>query len=375
MNDKESFSLQKTNDFPDDNSDGFFADKKNKTTIDDVIDDEQVASENDDHAMEKTLDEDQADELQVNNNVDDIGEIESINFEDISGKNSEEIEEETEEEEEFSNYSSQADPERPKSAIVKKLGLAFVLISTVSGGYLFASWKGYVSPVLNPFIVDENGTVDTRQTALITKLTLQLNDLKNQQQIVLDEMAEQKRIVSDVTVKKLNALDKDLTEFKYLTDTKFKMQTSLSEANEDLINNKHAALMSVLNETKMMSTTINDKQDKLISDLRKNVSRVNNSRATYAANAKASPIKKASAKKTSETINDKVITSFGGYRLTNTYSWSSQFVAVLSNSSGESFQVSRGNNLGSSTVTEVQNQYLIISDNLHNKTYKLVKGK
>jgi len=264
------------------------------------------------------------------------------------------------------------------SSLAKKVTLITLAITAVGGGYLWASQKGYVTTAFNPFINEDHIDVDAQQNSELMKLQLRLKDLETNLALAVSASQEEKLEINSQLETVHNKFNK-MNNFIEINKTEIKRRTEENKlriiANENDLGEKFIGITDLSNKYNIISSELN-KQNRLYKEIQKKVS--SQSKKTNVVKPKKSkPIKAVNHNQNGDKItsNEYVeVDSYKGLKLNNTFHWSSQVVAVLTDSMGTSFQVSKGNKLGHATILDVHDGYLLVKDEVSNKKYKLRRG-
>lgn len=267
--------------------------------------------------------------------------------------------------------------------VLKRIFIGGTLVASIGATYLFADQNGYIEMVTNSFKSGEDTSeLDVKQNELITKMQLVISDLEKDITNLKKSNSNLESKLKEAAILRGN-ISTGITDFKGEYNHYKEYSTGILNENMNRSTNnlkyveelKLASLKSINSnaENSIIVKALQVKIDSVLSQVNSVKDKTNKIESKFNSTPRRAATK--SVKSTPVVITGPIsINSYSGLKLAQIFHWSTQKIAVLSDSAGTSIQVSKGNKLGNATITEITDSYVYIRDDLTSDIYKLVKG-
>ena len=266
--------------------------------------------------------------------------------------------------------------------IIKRIFVGGVFLIGVGSSYIWADKNGYVSMVMNTFKSEEvTSEIDIKQNEMITKFQLVTSDLKKEIEEIKSFNStelENTHGIQNKLQSQVASLKSEYENYKTLSQRMIVNNKSKSENNsEDIEQLKTTSLRSIndTSENKILIDTLQKEIDRVVGKVNTVNAKTNKiqRKINSAPKVVKQPVVAQEKPKVVAPKGPKQIYSYSGLTISQVFNWSTQKIAVLSDSAGTSIQVSKGNKLGNATITDVSSNYILIKDDLTSAISKLIK--
>ncbi|MBD0788155.1 hypothetical protein HUO09_17510 [Vibrio sp. Y2-5] len=256
--------------------------------------------------------------------------------------------------------------------IVKRIFLAGLTVIGIGAGYMYVEANGYVTIIANSIKGEQvTSEMDLTQNDQLTKLNLRAGDISGE----IDELknlVEQYQQTNETERKKIKTLITSLEDT--LNSTKSSLTAQLDEFEQGLIssNNLIKSQSDVIAKNKLtasqakaiseanvarlknLRTTLGSLEERLKGDIRQI-----QSTATSNSPSKQTKEKQPESQPTKPVVKKDVYT-YAGLRFQSSFDWSNEKVAIVTDGTNSSFQLTVGQKLGDAEVTAIYNNNMEI---------------